>query len=238
MSIDISNYESIGMVIPCLSMGLGDRLQKQLDAEGMSQAELARRVGISQPSINHLIKRGSGGSAHLHKIARALNTTPEYLTGETDNPKADFVPAPSTDKVAKDLGLVPVREIDLTLGLGASYLDVPVTETIHHFPREWLRLYTKSPPEHLLFAQGVGDSMEPTIRDFDLLLIDCSQRTLNMSDKIWAIAYGECGAVKRLRPLPDGSVSILSDNPNVPDATAYDGEMHLLGRVVAVVRKM
>lgn len=134
MSIDISNYESIGMVIPCLSMGLGDRLQKQLDAEGMSQAELARRVGISQPSINHLIKRGSGGSAHLHKIARALNTTPEYLTGETDNPKADFVPAPSTDKVAKDLGLVPVREIDLTLGLGASYLDVPVTETIHHFP--------------------------------------------------------------------------------------------------------
>jgi phage repressor protein C with HTH and peptisase S24 domain len=204
----------------------------------LTQTKLAKLAGVSQATIGKLESGVSSGSSHLHRIARALKTTPDYLTGDTNDPEADYVPVPSTDVVAKDLGLVPVREIDLTLGLGATFLDVPVTETIHHFPREWLRLYTKSPAEHLLFAQGVGDSMEPTIRDFDLLLIDCAQRTLNMSDKIWAIAYGDCGAVKRLRPLPDGSVSILSDNPNVPEATAYDGEMHLLGRVVAVVRKM
>lgn len=51
---------------------------------GLSQAELARRIGISQPSVNHLLRKGATGSKHLHKIARVLETTPEYLTGESD----------------------------------------------------------------------------------------------------------------------------------------------------------
>lgn len=219
-------------------MSIGERVTERLEALGISQSELARRVGMAQSSVNALINRNKVGSKHIHKIARELQTTPAYLSGETDDVSEGFVPAPSTETVAADLGLVPVREIDLTLGMGATYLDVPVTETVRLFPIEWLRLYTKADPEHLLFAQGVGDSMEPTLRDSDLMLIDCSQRHLNMSDKVWAIAYADCGAVKRLRAVPGGGVQILSDNPNVPTATAYDGELHILGRVVATVRKM
>lgn len=212
----------------------------------MSQAELARRVGITQPTVADLLSGKSQGSKHLHKIARVLETTPEYLTGETDNPSISavgdarqafrgFEPASGLSQRAE---LVPVREIDLTLGFGATYLDVPVTETVRHFSRDWIRQYTKASPEHLMFAQGVGDSMFPTLLDSDLLLIDCSQQTLTMSDKIWAVAYADCGSVKRLRPLPGGGVQMLADNPSVPDAVAYDGELHILGRVVAVVRKM
>ena len=70
-------------------MALGNRISERLTAVGMSQAELARRVGVTQPSINHLIKRGVGGSSHLHKIARELRTTPEYLIGEIDDPASD-----------------------------------------------------------------------------------------------------------------------------------------------------
>ena len=217
---------------------MGDRILSRLRDLKITQTELARRIGVTQGTIAQLISGRIQSSSKLHKIAKALETTPEYLTGETDDPDAGYVALPSTEQVAADLGLVPVREIDLTLGMGATYLDVPVTETIRHFPIEWLRLYTRAAPEHLLFAQGVGDSMEPTLRDSDLLLIDCSQRHLNLSDKIWAIAYAECGAVKRLRPVAGGGVEILSDNPAVPTATAFDGELHILGRVVATVRKM
>lgn len=217
---------------------IGERIASRLSDLGMSQSTLARRVGVTQGTIAQLVSGRSRSSAHLHKIARELKTTPDYLSGLTDDPDEGYVALPSTEAVAAELGLVPVREIDLTLGMGATYLDVPVTETIRHFPIDWLRLYTKADPEHLLFVQGVGDSMEPTLRDSDLLLIDCSQRHLNMSDKVWAIAYADCGAVKRLRPVPGGGVQILSDNPSVPDATAFDGELHILGRVVATVRKM
>jgi phage repressor protein C with HTH and peptisase S24 domain len=140
--------------------------------------------------------------------------------------------------LAEQFDLVAVQEIDLKFGMGATELELPVTSQIRHFSREWLRQYTHANPDKLYFAQGIGDSMEPTIKDSDLLLIDTSEDTIRVSDKFWAIAFGYSGMVKRLRPMPDGSVRILSDNPNVPDEVAHDGELHLLGRVVGIVRKM
>lgn len=218
-------------------MRTGERIAALRNERELSQTELAKQAGVSQGTIGKLEAGISSGSSHLHKIARVLGTTPAYLAGETDDPSEGYIPVPSTEVVAEELGLVPVREIDLTLGMGSTYLDVPVTETVRHFPREFLQLYTRAAPEHLVFAVGVGDSMEPTLRDSDMLLIDCSQQTLNMSDKIWAITWADCGAVKRLRPVPGGGVAVMSDNPNVSDAVAYDGELHILGRVVAVIRK-
>jgi len=218
-------------------MDFGGRIRVRLETLGMSQAELARRVGIKQPSVNHLIKNGAQGSKHIHQIAQALQTTPAYLSGETDDPAAGYVPLPSTEVVANELGLVPVREIDLRYGMGATELEAPVTTTVRHFSREWIRLYTGAAPDHLYFAQGIGDSMSPTILDSDLLLVDASQQTLNLADKIWACAYGNSGMVKRLRQMADGSVKIMSDNQSVRDEIAYDGELHVLGRVVAIVRK-
>ncbi len=217
---------------------VGDRINARLSDLGMSQSELARRVGVSQGTIAQLVSGRSRSSSHLHKIASELRTTPAYLAGETEDPNVGYVPTPSAETVAAELGLVAVRELDLTLGMGSTYLDVPVTETIRHFPIEWLRLYTRADPANLIFAQGVGDSMMPTLLDSDLLLIDCSQQSLNVSDKIWAVSYAGLGAVKRLRAKPDGGVDLLSDNTLVPNVTAYDGELHILGRVVASVRKM
>lgn len=218
-------------------MLIPERLTRLMKARGLSQSELARRVSVTQQTIGKLANGSSSSSTHLHKIARELGTTPAYLTGETDDPAEGFVPAPSKEAVAEDLGLVPVHEIDLSFGMGATFLDVPVTASVRHFSREWLRQYTHASPDQLFFAQGIGDSMAPTILDSDLLLIDSSQKSLSMADKIWAVAHYGAGKVKRLRPTRDG-VMILSDNPLVPAEEATDGELHILGRVVAVVRKM
>lgn len=218
-------------------MIIGERIEELLARKGWSQAELSRRIGVSQQSIWKLVSGNAQSSKHLHKIAQMLETTPAYLMGETDIVDEGYVAIPSAEVVAEELGLVPVREIDLRYGMGATDLDVPVTTTVRHFSREWIRTYTNASPDDLFFAQGVGDSMAPTIQDNDLLLIDASQRSVFMADKIWACAYGNSGMIKRLRQMPDGSVKILSDNQNVPPEVAYDGELHVLGRVVAIIRK-
>ncbi|WP_119083089.1 helix-turn-helix domain-containing protein [Altererythrobacter sp. B11] len=69
-------------------MGLGDRIEERLSAIGMTQAELARRVGVRQSTMNSLIRGNSRSSRSLVQIARELRTTPAYLTGETDDPSA------------------------------------------------------------------------------------------------------------------------------------------------------
>ena len=68
----------------------GDRILELLHARGLSQGELARRVGVKQPSIFKLIHDNKSGSRHLHRIACELGTTSAYLTGETDDPDSDL----------------------------------------------------------------------------------------------------------------------------------------------------
>ncbi len=229
-------------------MVLGDRIFELLHALDISQSELANRVGVKQPTINRLIKGQQDGSKHIHNIAKELGTTVEYLTGETNDPSHRTSTSNADElNLASDLiikqneivkSLAAIKRIDLNFGMGATYLDNPVEENIEYFPVQFLRSYTNAKPSDLMWAKGSGDSMNPTISDQDLLLIDSSQNHITMADKIWAVAYGEIGMIKRLRPMPDGSVKILSDNLQVPDDIAVDGELHVLGRVVAIVRKI
>jgi transcriptional regulator with XRE-family HTH domain len=71
-------------------MSLGLRIKGLLKARGISQAELGRRVGLSQSTMNELVNGRSRSSTSLHVIARELRTTPAYLSGETDDPDAEF----------------------------------------------------------------------------------------------------------------------------------------------------
>lgn len=55
---------------------------------GLTQSELARRVGVKQPSIGRLLSGQTRSTSVLVEIARELGTTPGYLTGEIDHPQA------------------------------------------------------------------------------------------------------------------------------------------------------
>lgn len=133
---------------------------------------------------------------------------------------------------------VELDEIDVAYGLGASYVDAPIATRKVRFTRDWLRHFTDSAPEHLFVATGIGESMYPTIHTNDVVIVDRSQQTPRMGDQLWALAYGDVGMIKRLRPMPDGSLKMLSDNQAVPPEVAYDGEAHIIGRVVAITRKV
>lgn len=169
----------------------------------------------------------------IRAIAEVLGTTAEA-----------FIDADAVDEFQNDdgpaviEGAILISEIDLAYGLGATFVDgLPVAETPRYFPADWVRRYTTSPASHLRFAPGRGNSMSPTIDDGDIMLIDLSERRLTFADLIWVCAIGEMGMVKRLATRADGTIIIKSDNPSVRDDTAVDGEIHIIGRVVAVFKK-
>ena len=84
-------------------MTLGPRIQRRLDEIGISQAELARRVGIRQSTLNSLIKGDSRTSRSLLKIARELRTTPSFLIGESDDPGDALAAEPDLDTDSRKL---------------------------------------------------------------------------------------------------------------------------------------
>lgn len=148
-------------------------------------------------------------------------------------------PVTEADQIAQQLDAVMLDEVEVgySMGGGSDIEDYPVVRQIP-FSRQWLASLTDAPASKLYVARGDGDSMQPTLLDGDIVIIDRSQKTIRSQDRVWAVSYGGFGMIKRVRALPDGSLQINSDNPAVSPIHAVDGEAFLIGRVVAIVRRI
>lgn len=152
------------------------------------------------------------------------------LAAERALPAASHDPGELSDD---DLDMVGIRMIDMAYGMGATYaVDYPEVDVLK-FPKQWIEAISHAPPAMLTWARGRGDSMDPTIRDGDLVLLDQSQRTLTERDAMWAFTIGEEAAIKRLRRQGD-RCQIFSDNPTVPPDEQLLRDIHIVGRVVFV----
>ena len=151
--------------------------------------------------------------------------------GEGAAPAApDILP---TRGVADGDGAISLKRINLGFAMGdGSNLDDYVEEGTVEFDPNILRMISQSPPHRMLVAHGVGDSMQPTLLDSDMLVIDTLQTRLNMTDRIWAIALYGAGAVKRLRPAADGKVEVISDNTMHGRQIVDAVDVRIIGRVV------
>ena len=199
----------------------------------------AEKTGIPYATFQRIIAGQSPLTIErLELFAEAANISVEELTG--DGSRRDKRPAYHSAGDVRPVGGddVELDEIDVAYGLGATFVDAPVATRRVTFSRSWLRHFTDSSPEYLFVATGIGDSMYPTIHTKDVVIVDRSDNTPRVGDQLWALAYGDVGMIKRLRPMPDGSLKMLSDNPSVPPEIAYDGEAHIIGRRVVVARKV
>lgn len=225
-------------------MTIGDRIKERLDAlggkdRGFTPTWLARKTGLSQPTIHALITKPGRGSKHLHLIASALGTTVSYLVGDTDDPLENAPAPPSVNDLAEQLNLALIPQLELGYSMGGG----SVFDDYHHvgfrtFDRDWLRSVSRGGFDQLFVARGEGDSMQPTLMNDDMVLIDTSQRDIRQQDRIWAISYGDLGMIKRVRRTPGGTYLIMSDNPVVSPIEAVDGEMHVVGRVIWIGRRI
>lgn len=115
-------------------MDLAGRIVERLAVLGMSQSELARRVGVRQSTINGLTRGEQRSTTKLHQIARELGTTPAYLQGETDDPDAD---APELDAESRALveqfaHLAPAdRRALLQIARSMAAGGAPPSDTVH-----------------------------------------------------------------------------------------------------------
>jgi Peptidase S24-like len=207
---------------------------------GLPPSVIATEAGLADTTISRPFKGSAStrlSAPTLDKLRKRFPDFPGWLDNNLAEPQLGFLHQPPERRA----DMVSVAGIDLNFGLGSAIMDEEIVEHQAEpllFPAAWLRQITTTAPEHLYWTSGLGNSMEPAIGDGDVILIDRSKVGSAFGDLYWAIAYGQTGMIKRLRPMPDGSVKILSDNPSVPPELAYDGELNVFGRVVAVVRKL
>ncbi|MEX1211915.1 MAG: S24 family peptidase [Balneolaceae bacterium] len=106
-------------------------------------------------------------------------------------------------------------------------------------PETFVRQELDSNPEHLFLFRAPGDSMEPTVRHRDVLLVNRSIQT-PVSGRIFLIRLNRSLFCKRIQELPDGRLQLLSDNANCPpmEIRSQDNSLELIGMVVWVGRSI
>jgi hypothetical protein len=204
-------------------------IQKRAGTKGKPLYDLSRGKGL-RPSVAMLDHMATALGQPIGLLTRAAQGEDVLPLPVPEHPQPDQMP---TVGVADGDGAITLKRINLGFAMGdGSNLDDYVEEGTVEFDPNLLRAISQSPPHRLLVAHGAGDSMQPTLLDSDMIVIDTLQTRLNMTDRIWAIALYGAGAVKRLRPAAGGKVEIISDN-TLHDKQVVDGQdVRIIGRVV------
>ena len=178
----------------------------------------------------------------LSQIAKTLDCDPGWLlTGEGQaEKKGAHSSEPMSSSTLNDFVLVPRYNIEASAGGGSVIHSEQIVDHLA-FKASWVSKELGADPKNLLLIHSIGDSMEPTLRSGDLLLVDRNKARMK-GDGIYLINFDDGLMVKRLEWMMDGTVVIRGDNTSVSreqKLTAIEMEkLHLLGRVVWVGGKV
>tara|TARA_B110001454_G_scaffold54930_2_gene53706 strand:- start:5886 stop:6560 length:675 start_codon:yes stop_codon:yes gene_type:complete len=176
---------------------LSDRLLRLRNKLGFTQTELGKIIGVTHTSVNFW-ESGSTKpkSASLLKLAKALNTTPEFLLNGDDDVTGNQVMEAST---TYDIGSseVPLLQVDGSCGAGSN-IDCEPLHTAKLIKEDnWFKKYNVKPKDAFA-VYAKGDSMEMFIIDGDIVIFDKSKVTPK-SGKIYLIRHPEGLKIKRLK---------------------------------------
>ena len=187
-------------------MGIGERIKKRREELGMSQTELALKVGYtSRSSIAKLETNANGMTqSKIIKFADALETTPSYLMGWNE----PNYPAPKT---TEEFTTFPVIG-DIAAGFDKIAIEDWVGETVN-IPNSYLK---GRPRADFLVLCVKGDSMYPLYHENDKVLI-LRQSSLDYSGQIGAVIYDECATLKKVEyKQGEDWLKLIAINPEYP----------------------
>jgi len=207
-----------------------DRLAR---AMGVSPSAFRKWLrGEAEPSRERLIALADAAQVSIGWLARGEGPEPAFA-GPQRMPGRGRSGATDTGAELVRFLLLPKRPEAAAAGAGAPAPPDFTSEYIA-FRHDWIRSRFGIDPADLILETALGESMQPTIHNGDLLLVDTTDRAFNNFGIYVLEVLGE-RLVKRVQRKLDGSLLLISDNETyqpdqVPPALAKD--VTVVGRVV------
>ncbi len=212
---------------------LPDRLRARAHQLGLSPAHVAEMAGVNRSFVYDILRGRSTrpGIDKLGDVAKVLKVEVDWLLhgiGEVEG-TSPFIENPDQSFVAiAHAGARP------SMG-GGSVVDEFQEDSgrAYHFRRSWIKESLKASPSQLRMMHVEGDSMEPTLRDGDTVLVDLTRRAPNPPG-IFVLDDGMGLVAKRLEHVPNSdppAVRIISDNQLYSPYERSSEEVHIVGRI-------
>jgi phage repressor protein C with HTH and peptisase S24 domain len=211
-----------------------DRLKELIGSE--SANAFARRVGITESLLRKYLAGGTPGIDKAAMICAGAGVTLDWLIAGV-GPKRAYrhegaSSSPSAATSDREFAMIPRLAVEASAGNGALAHHEESAGMVA-FRSDWLRRMGISP--HAARAlTAKGDSMEPTIRDGDILLVDTSIDRIR-DNALYVVVLGGLVLVKRVHVKRDGSLTLISDNSVFPPEDVPAGEtsdLSIAGRVM------
>lgn len=202
-----------------MDSSLADRIKLARKKAGLTQVNLAGKLGIAYPTLNKY-ERGHRipDASLLNRMANVLGCSPGWLLSGKDT---DAGAQPVPDMAA--LSRVPV--------LDRISDDFP--ESVHEETTEYISLPDLPDGSYSLIVKG--DSMSPAIRENDYVVFKPAVEPETGDILVVKNEWGE--SILRRYRIKNSAPWLVSDNPEYP-AVRYDGNYKMLGKVIAVWRKI
>ena len=227
-----------------------NNIERFREARGWSRPALAKRMGTSPQQIERLEKGLRKLTQDwIDRAAESFGVTPgdiiainpPELFQELKNavvPGSPSFSRPSdhapTRSASADDGIIEITALDLSLSMGpGTLIDGFIEGEPVKMDIAVLRAITRSPFEVLRLVHGIGDSMEPTLRTNDWVLIDTSERMMSRLHGVYWIEYEGAHGLKRLRPAGKQRIKVISDNAEAGDTFEVTAqELRIHGRAI------
>lgn len=214
-------------------------IERMMDALGLkTQSALADVLGVRRAAVSDAKRQGRIPSEWLLKLCRSHGLNPYWLETEAG---AKYIRQNNVRESGPEYGTsfeyVPMVEARLAGGGGSLETSNRVLG-YYAFRKEWLT--SKGNIESMRLMRVTGESMEPTIEDDDVVMVDFSQSDI-FAGKIYAVRIDDEIVVKRLEKKP-GKLVLVSDNrkhyePLEIELAEY-ANVEVLGRVVWMAREV
>jgi hypothetical protein len=170
---------------------------KLLDEKNISKTKFAFNLGVIPQIVNNWIVRDSVPKKYIPKIAEILDISMDNLLLGRDSLSNTFN--------------FDLLDVQASAGTGVALLDESVVQSISIDKDKFQELFKCAPTDSMKIINIKGDSMTPTFKDNDFILVDIANITL--SDGVFVFRVNDELYVKRLQRLPNKVVA-LSDNSN------------------------
>lgn len=202
---------------------IGTRIREKREAIGMTQEELAFKLGYKNKSSIAKIETGANDivQSKVIEFANVLNTTVAYLMGWEKNNISSGKKGVTINVLGRVAAGIPIEAIE----------DIIDTEEITGElakTGEFFGLKIK------------GDSMVPNICDGDVVIVR-QQNDAENGDIVIATVNGDDATCKRLKKYRDG-IELISNNPSYKPMEYSNKEIEqkpvrIIGKVVELRRK-
>lgn len=218
-------------------MSIKERLKILIDLLGFNIKQFSRQTGIPYRTLqNYLLGLREPTIENISKISTHLGINLNWLlTGEGEI----FIKKPETtpETTPEDFILIPMVSGKISAGKGLSPIEDAQVEIKLAFRKDWIK--RKGDPSKMSLIRVEGDSMEPTLRSGDIVLIDGNRNYVDLHGGIYAIFVLDSIMIKRIQLIfTEKKLKIISDNPKYEPIIVSPDEISVIGKVIWIGREI